>query len=355
MTKSFPRGEQGNADWDTLVQKIKKKGKGKKYDCIVGVSGGTDSCYLLHLTSEYGLRPLAVHLDNGWNTNISVKNIKKVISRLNIDLETYVINYEEIKDIMKSYMQAALPWIDFPTDMAIQASLYETAQREGVKYILNGYDFRSEGKQPTEWTYSDGKQLQYIQKKFGGLKLNSFPYFNFTKLFYWGFIKNIKMIRPYNFLEYHKSAAREFLKTKYAWQDYGGHHHENAFTKFAIAYWLPKKFNIDKRKITYSAQIMSGEISRNEALELLSKPPYDIDQMESDKDYAIKKLDLTDKEFEAIWNTPNKTFADYPSYYPLLKKFLRVIKPVFTFIFPWKPAIFYEMEVREQKVSKLKV
>ncbi|MEI7473904.1 MAG: 7-cyano-7-deazaguanine synthase [bacterium] len=167
LTAAYPRGEEGKQEWLNLVNKIKTKGKNKKYDCIIGVSGGTDSCYLLHLAKEYGLKPLAVNLDNGWNSEIAVENIKKVISKLDIDLETYVIDYEEIKDILHSYMKASLPWIDTPTDLAITSILYKIANSEGLKHILVGNDFRTEGKQPIEWTYGDTKQLKIIQKLFG--------------------------------------------------------------------------------------------------------------------------------------------------------------------------------------------
>ncbi|MEI7475775.1 MAG: hypothetical protein WCK67_13455 [bacterium] len=160
-------------------------------------------------------------------------------------------------------------------------------------------------------------------------------------------VKNIKLTRPFYYLDYNKKEAQELLKREYGWEYYGGHHHENVFTKFAISYWLPRKFNIDKRKITLSAQVLSGEISREQALEMLSKSPYDPDQMERDKDYVIKKLDMTNEEFNAIWDAPNKYFKDYPSYYPYIKKFAKYSKPFFKYILNWTPTMFFEMEERE--------
>lgn len=346
MMADFPRGEKGLRDWEAMLVKIRKSGKNKRYDCIIGVSGGTDSSYLLHIAKENGLRPLAVNLDNGWNSEISYSNIQKVTSRLNIDLETYVIDYEEIKDLLVSYMKASLPWIDNPTDLAIHAVLYKIASKEKIKYIFVGNDFRSEGKQPTEWTYSDFRQLRYINKKFGTVKINSYPTLTFLQLTWLGYIRGIKLLPVFNFINYQKKEAQQFLRENFDWEYYGGHHHENIFTKFAIAYWLPGKFNIDKRKITLSAQILSGEISREKALEMMQKSPYKTEDMEQDRDYVIKKLGLNLAEFEELWARPNKTFLDYPSYYPMIKALARMLVPILKYILPVTPKMFYEMKER---------
>lgn len=351
LFKQFPRSEEGRLIWEKIATRIKKSGRGKKYDCIIGVSGGTDSCYLLHLSKKiYGLSPLAVHLDNGWSSDISVQNIKKITKELDIDLETYVIDYEEVKDILKSYMKAGIPWIDAPTDLAIEAILYRIANNAGVKFILNGADFRSEGKQPTEWTYSDAKQLKYIQKRFGSKQIKTFPTATIFEMYYYGFFKGIKAIRPLYYLDYDKQSAQKLLKRDYEWQYYGGHHHENLFTKFAIAYWLPKKFNIDKRKITFTAQILSKAISRQYAIEQLSQPPYEPAQMERDKDFVIKKLGLTSDEFEKIWNASNHLPFDYPSYFPFLKSVLHILNPFLRLVVPFRPTILTEMEIRKWQV-----
>ena len=348
LVEAYPRGEEGQKDWANIVDKIKDKGKNKKYDCIIGVSGGTDSSYLMHLAKkEYGLRPLAVNLDNGWNSDIAVKNIKRITDALDIDLETYVIDYDEVKSVLRSYMKASLPWIDSPTDLAIKAVLYVIAIREKIKFILNGSDFRSEGKQPTEWTYSDAKQLLYVVKKYEKVKLNTYPYYNIYQLFNYGFIRQIKMIRPFYYLDYQKINAQQFLIKEYDWEYYGGHHHENIFTKFAIAYWMTKKFKIDKRIITYSAQILSGEIKRGDALNILKKPPYNSEQMERDKDYVIKKLGLSKKEFTEIWQMTNKFFDAYPSYMPLLKKYSLLANRYLKFVLPFTPSIIFEQEARQ--------
>lgn len=348
LCKNHPRGEQGEKAWKELINRIKISEKGKVYDCVIGVSGGTDSCWLLHLVKEAGLRPLAVNLDNGFGTDIAVKNIKNVIEALNIDLETYVIDYEEIKDLLLCYMKASLPWIDIPTDLAIMSSLYKIAAKIGVKYVFVGNDFRSEGSQPNEWTHGDGLQLKYLHKRFGNVPLKTFPNLTMTNLLYYSYIKRIKMVRPFYYLEYNKQEAKGVLKEKYGWEDYGGHHHENIFTKFAVAYWLPKKFKIDKRIITLSAQVLSGHMDRNKALEELSKLPYNESDMERDKYYTIKKLGITETKFDQIWSKPNKFYYDYPSYYPTIEKFLKIVAPLFKYLLPWKPMMFYQMEVRKE-------
>lgn len=349
LCEKYPRGITGENAWENTVLQIQKQGKGKRYDCIIGVSGGTDSSYLLYIAKKkYGLKPLAVNLDNGWNSDIAVRNIKKVTSALNIDLETYVIDYEEVKAVLRAYMKAGLPWIDGPTDHAIKTVLYKVAAREGVKHILNGSDFRSEGKQPSEWTYTDAKQMLFILRKYEKKKLKSFPFQNIFGLFKHAFFKGIKAHRPFNSIEYKKNLAQDFLVKEFGWEYYGGHHHENIFTKFAIAYWMPQKFGIDKRLITLSAQVLSGEITREFALNELEKPPYDPEQMERDKLYVIKKLGFSSTEFDQVWNSENKFFWDYPSYMPFLEKYSKHIVPALKLVYPHTPTFFIERENRKQ-------
>ena len=238
------------------------------------LAGELIASYLLHIAKkEFELRPLAVNLDNGWSSEIAVQNIKKVTKALDIDLETYVIDYEEVKAVLRAYMKANLPWVDGPTDNAIKTTLFKVAEREGIKYVLNGSDFRSEGKQPSEWTYTDSRQMLYVMKKFENIKLKTYPYQSLFNIVNSTLIKKIEDYRPFNSIDYQKKVAQEFLKKEYGWEYYGGHHHENVFTKFAIAYWMPKKFGIDKRIITLSS-ILSREISKDTASEKLKNPPY---------------------------------------------------------------------------------
>ncbi len=347
LESEYPRGEIGMKKWENIVKTIKSKSGKKKYDCIVGVSGGTDSSYLLYLLKRDGLNPLAVNLDNGWNSDISVKNIKKITNALNIDLETYVINYEEIKDLQRSFMMAGLPWIDSPTDSAIKAALYKIANREGIKFILRGNDFRTEGSQPKEWTYSDYRLLKHVHNKYGSVKLLTYPKYSIIMLLYFGFLKKIKSIYPYYYIDYNKKAAQEFLIKTFNWEYYGGHHHENIFTRFAIRFWLNKKFGIDKRKITFSALILKGELARNEAIRELQNEPFE-NEDENSLEYVCKKLDFSRDEFNCILNNKNHTYKDYPSYDFLYSRLLWMIKPVLSLIFIHKPQSLFQIEMRNK-------
>ena len=350
LAEEFPRGEKGKKDWKEIISKIKNKRGKNEYDCIIGISGGTDSCYLLYLAKiVYGLKPLAVNLDNGWNSDIAVKNIYKITKALNIDLETYVIDYEEIKDLLRSYMKAGLPWIDMPTDMAIKSVLYRIAAREGIKFILRGNDFRSEGSQPNEWTYGDGKQIKAIHKKFGSVKLKTFPNYTLYNTIINGAIRGIKSVYPFYYLDYNKKDAMSFLKKEYGWEYYGGHHHENHFTKYAISYWLYEKFGIDKRIITLSAQILSNEVERDKALEEVSNLPYKPEEVEEMVEFVCKKLDLTKDEYKQIWESENKTYKDYPSDAILFEKLTKWTTPFLKFIFLHKPQSVFQAEMRYRK------
>jgi len=336
MMHTYPRGEEGLADWKNFVSQMKKKGKKRDYDCVVGVSGGVDSSYLLILMKEYGLRPLAVNLDNGFNSDIAVQNIYKVTKALDIDLETYVIDYEEIKDLLYAYMRAGIPWIDAPTDVAIKSVMYKMALKENIKFIIRGNDFRSEGKQPREWTR--GADVNYIHKKFGrGVRLKTYPKLPIRRIIYAGFIRKIKDIRPYYYLEYKKQDAKKMLQANFNWQDYGGHHHENLFTKFTMAYWLPEKFNIDKRRINLSAQVLSGAITREQALERVEKPFESKGALEDLRNYVLKKLDIADEEFQAIWNAKNMSASDYPANDKFVYGAIQYAKPLIKRIYAYVP------------------
>jgi N-acetyl sugar amidotransferase len=349
LMEAYPRGQTGSETWKGFVKRISNAGIGKQYDCLIGVSGGTDSSYLLWLAKEYGLRPLAVTLDNGWSSDIAVKNIKKVTQSLNIDLETYVINYEEIKDLNRSYMKAGLPWVDIPTDLAIKAILYKIASREGVKFILRGNDFRSEGTQPREWTYGDGKQLDFIHKIFGSVPLKSFPNYKISNLLYYSLLKNIKNLYPFYYIDYNKKDAQKFLQEKFGWEYYGGHHFENLFTRFVISYWLFEKFGIDKRKITLSAQIISGEITRDEALKILKKKPFNEDDKKYFLEFVLKKLDFTHTEFETLMHASNKSYLDYPSDYRFIDSMIQFSGPVLKRVFLHKPQSLFQAELRKDE------
>lgn len=316
FVQMHPLGEEGKQRLDKLIDTIKKDSKNKKYDCIIGVSGGTDSTYLLYWAKQVGLRPLAVTFDNGWNSEIAVSNIKKATDILNIDLQTVVADWEEMKDLQRSFMKASVSDADAPSDYAIYSVLYTEAIREGVKYSLNGHSFRAEGSVPKSWSYFDGRYVRSVQKKIGTMKVKSFPLMSLSQFIYYTLIKKIRDVRIFDYIEYNKEKAKKIIKQEVGWTDYGGHHHENNFTRFFQSYYLPAKFNIDKRKVEYSALIRSGQRDRNDVLEELeSSYPY----KQEDIDYVIKKLDFTEEEFNKILNASKKTFKDYPTYYPVIK------------------------------------
>jgi N-acetyl sugar amidotransferase len=343
LSNDYPRGQKGAEEFDRLVLRMKIAGKSKPYDCVVGVSGGTDSTYLLWLCKQYGLRPLAVTVDNGWQSEIAVANIHQALERLHFDLQTYVINWEEMRKIHLAFIRAGLPWPDGTSDIAIRAGLYRVAKQHHIKFILNGHDFRTEGRQPNEWTWTDGRMIKSICKR-EGIKLRSFPNQTLWNLVYDGYISGIKDVRPFWYLNYSKIKAREIISRELNWEYYGGHHHENVFTRYIIGVWMPQKFGIDKRKITLAAHVREAEHSRQEALELLRLPPYDPTLMKQDEEYVTKKLGISKEEFAQIWRAPNSKFTDYPSYYPVFQSFKGVAAFVLTRILNYRPMMVYDVK-----------
>lgn len=323
LAEKFPMNEQTPHILAALVEKIKKAGINKKYDCVLGVSGGRDSTYTLYSAVKLGLRPLAVHFDNGWNSDIAVQNIKNICKVLNVDLYTHVADWEEFKDLQRAFLKASVPDAEVPTDWVIFSVLFEAAAREGVKYIIQGHSFRTEGTTPLTWTYMDGKYVKDIHKRFGDHRINSFPIMTMSKYAYYTLFKRIKQIRLLYYLPYNEQDVLQNLTQKVGWKDYGGKHHESKYTGFFQSYILTRKFNIDKRKLHYSALVRSGQISREEALAKVKFDPYS-GGME-DLNYCIKKLDFSADEFESIMNQAPKSFLDFRSYFSLIKKMKRPI------------------------------
>ncbi len=354
LEQQWPLGDIGQQRLNEMVERIKKDGKGKKYDCIVGVSGGTDSTYTLYLAHKMGLRPLAVTFDSGWSSEIAVSNIKNSTEKLDIDLYTYVVDWEEFKDILRSFLFASLPWADVPTDIGITSILHRVAAQEKVKYILIGQSFRTEGKMPAEWTYSDDRQVNYIVRKFGTKPIKTFP--NMTLLEYarYKFLDGIELVLPMNYINYSKSEAREILEKEMGWVYYGGHHYESIYTRFVYSYWLPEKFGIDKRKITHSALVRNGEMTRAEALQIIQQPPLKGQQLEEDIEYVIKKLGFTQEEFDKIMALPAKSFRDYPSHYSMFEFFSPILRQAFKILLPWMPPFFLELEARKEQNARIK-
>jgi N-acetyl sugar amidotransferase len=294
---------------------MKKDGQGKEYDCIMGISGGIDSSYAAYILRRHDLRVLAVHMDNGWNSEISVKNIKHIVSKLGIDYQSYVLDWEEFKDLQLAFLKASVPEMETPTDIAIPAALHKVAAQYGVKYIISGGNFATEGILPKIWHYN-AKDLTYlnaIQKKFGTRKLKSFPTFGYLAETYYKFVKGIRIIYLLNYVPYSKKEAMRVLEQELGWKYYGGKHYESKYTGFVQSYILPVKFNIDYRRATLSTQICTGEVTREEALEELKKLPYNPERVEEEKQYLSKKLGITVTEFEQIMADAPHWYWDYPN------------------------------------------
>jgi N-acetyl sugar amidotransferase len=324
LEKKYPLNENSKHKLNGLIEKIKKEGKYKKYDCIVGISGGRDSTYTLYSAIKLGLRPLAVHFDNGWNSENAVSNIENLCKNLNVDLYTHVANWEEFKDLQKSFLKASVPDAEVPTDWVIFSVLFQQASKLNIKYIIHGHSFRTEGTTPLTWTYMDGKYVNSVHDKFGKLKLKSFPIMNLSQYLYYSFFKQIKQVRLLYYLPYNEEHILNMLKDEVGWFNYGGKHHESMYTGFFQSYILTRKFNIDKRKLHYSALIRSGQISKADGIENLKKDPYK--GGEETLNYCLKKLDFSEDEFNNIMNLPIKSFQDYDSYYRLIKRLEKPIK-----------------------------
>ena len=313
----FPLNKETPQRLQALVHQIKRDGKGKQYDCILGVSGGRDSTYTLYNAVKLGLRPLAVHFDNGWNSEIAVQNIKNTTKILGVDLHTHVADWEEFKDLQRSFLFASVPDAEVPTDWVIFSVLFDEASRYDVKYIVHGHSFRTEGTTPITWTYMDGRYIQDVQKKFGKLKLKSFPNMSLSRYVYYSVLKKIKQIRILYYIPYNEKEVFRIIENELGWKNYGDKHHESKYTAFFQAYILTRKFNIDKRKLHYSAKVRNGQLTRDEALEIIKKDPY-TGGMEA-LDYCLKKLDLSYEDFDKIMNDKPKSFRDYRSYFSVVK------------------------------------
>lgn len=333
VKKYLVKGEEGQKKLDLMVQEIKKYGKNKKYDCIIGVSGGVDSTYVAYLTKQYGLRPLAVHLDNGWNSELAVKNIENILNKLEIPLYTYVLDWEEFKDLQLSYFKASVIDIEVPTDHAIVACLYKTARIHGLKHIIAGWNIVTEGFLPDSWVHNkmDVMNLKDIHKKFGTVKLKTFPLLGFFNFLYYQYVLGIKTFSFLDYLHYNKDDTKKLIMEKLGWRDYGYKHYESIFTRFYQGYILPTKFKVDKRKSHLSTLICSGQLTREDALKLILNPPYDSELLIQDKEFVLKKFSLINKEFENLMDLPIKRHNSYSSYmniYSKLKPLVRIYKKI---------------------------
>ncbi len=298
-----------------IITSIKHEGAKKEYDCILGVSGGVDSSYLAYIAKEFGLRPLAVHFDNGWDSELAVDNIRKILTTLDIDLLTYVVNWDEFCDLQKSFLKASVPNVEIPTDHAISAVLWTTAYKQGIRYILNGSNLRTEGIMPLSWTYSsyDYYHIRSIQRKFGSKPLRTYPKLGFLKFMYFVIVKQIKVINVLNSIDYKKESAIDLLVKKFDWRPYQEKHYESVWTRFYQGYYLLKKFGYDKLRAHLSALVLSGQMTREIALERIANQSYPINLFRKDYDYILKKFDLSEAEFEDILEQSPKSHLSYPN------------------------------------------
>jgi N-acetyl sugar amidotransferase len=308
-------GSESDQKLAGIIEQIQGAGRGREYDCVVGVSGGVDSSYVAYIAKEKGLRPLAVHMDNGWNSEKAVLNIKNVTRKLGIDYESYVLDWEEFKDLQLAFLKASVPEAETPTDMAIPAALHQVAAKYGVKYMLSGGNLATEGILPGSWHYDvrDLKYFGHIHRTFGAKRLKKFPTFGYWRESYYKLVKGMRTIYPLNHVAFIKNDAMRLLEEKFGWRPYGGKHHESRYTKFIQSYYLYEKFGIDYRKATLSTQICAGDVDRNTALTELETLPYDASQIEDDKRYIAKKLGVSTEEFELIIKQPARWASEYPN------------------------------------------
>ncbi len=337
IEQEFPLNEATQKKFEEIVGDIRKDRRNTKYDCLVGVSGGTDSIYTLYIARKYGLNPLALHVDDGCDTEISTHNVQAAVNKLDVDLYVIKIDRSEIADLELSFLKASIPDVETPPDMAIVASLYKCAVQFGIKYIFVGNSFRTEGKMPPGWSCGDGKLLKSVHSKFGRADLKTFPNLLLKDYIYYFMLKGIREIKPLYYLPYSKKDVKQILQKELGWVDYGTGHHESVYTRFVQGYLLPKKFGIDKRKIHFSAFVRSNQMTRQEALVELNSPACSDDMVKGDIQYLCEKFNVDFEDFEKIINSEPRLLSEFDSYYPLICKLRNVINIAYRLhLFPTK-------------------
>lgn len=316
-------GERGIREITPLIEKIKQEGKGRDHDCLIGISGGLDSSYVTYIAKEkFGLRPLMFHCDAGWNSDLGVSNIQKIIEGLHLDLVTEVVNWEEMKDLQRAFFQSQVPFVDTPQDLALFSAIYNFAAKNGFKYVITGGNNSTECvRECLEWTYfsTDMRHVRDVHRKFGTRPLKTFPTCDILKYktwYRWG--KGIRVIKLLDSVPYIKKDAIRELNEKFGWQPYPQKHYESRFTRFFESYWTPKKHGYDKRRAYMSSEILTGQMTREQALDRISRPELDEETMQREFEYVAKKLGWTVAEFEAIFRGENKTFRDYKNNFFLI-------------------------------------
>lgn len=311
--------EAGRQMFARVVEQIRLSGKDTEFDCIIGMSGGLDSSYLLHLVvTEFGLRPLVFHVDGGWNTDIAVHNIQVLIDKLGLDLYTEVINWQEMRDFQLAFFKSGVPHIDIPQDHAFIATLYKFAHKHGIKYILNGGNISTECvRNPLEWLYhgTDMRQIKDIRRQFSTVDMKTYPFSNilFHKV-YLRYLRGVKVVKPLDWMPYNKNMAQKILSEEYGWKIYPQKHFESRFTRFFEGYWLPERFGYDTRKVQFSSLILTGQMTRDAALEALKAPAYDSETVQHDFDFIARKLEITSEQLRGYFNMPRRTYRNYKNW-----------------------------------------
>ena len=326
-------GTQSKVELSKIFDKIKKEGRGKDFDCILGLSGGVDSSYMLHLAvKEFGLRPLVFHVDGGWNSELAVHNIQMLVDKLKLDLFTEVINWEEMKDFQLAFFKSGLPHLDIPQDHAFVATLYNFASKYNIKYILNGGNISTECvRNPMEFMYygTDMIHIGDIINKFGTIKMNTYPFSSVLRhKFFLRYVKGVKVIKPLNYLPYVKLEALNLLEQEYGWKPYPQKHFESRFTKFFESYWLPERFGFDTRRIQFSSLILTGQMNREEAIEQLKRPSYNVETLDDEFKFIATKLGVSSDKLREYFYLPKKFYWDYKNQerlFNLGSKFLKFI------------------------------
>jgi N-acetyl sugar amidotransferase len=315
-SKLIYNSEISDEKWKHILDKIKSAGKNRKFDCIVGISGGVDSSYTAHLCKEYGLRTLLFHMDNGWDTKISVNNVATMVDKLGFEYDCKVLDWEAFREIQLAFLKSSIVDLEMPTDIAILASIYKAAAKYDIKYIFSGGNLSSEAIMPLQMgyhMYKDIKLYRHIVKKYSKKALKTIPTVGIWGEFYYKFLKNIKTVYPLNYIPYNKDKAKQFLIEQYGWEDYGGKHHESKITAFWQSYVMPEKYKMDYRRTTLSAQICAGQISRAAALNEFLHKSYDEKLIDEDKKYISKKFGISLEELEKYLSNPPKTYLDFPN------------------------------------------
>jgi N-acetyl sugar amidotransferase len=324
VLKNWHPNQSGTKHLEKKMEQIKLQGKGKDFDCILGLSGGLDSSFMLHtVVKDFGLRPLVFHVDAGWNTEIAVNNINNLVDALKIDLFTEVINWKEVSNFQLALFKAGVPHLDIPQDHAFGAVLYKFCEEHKITTILNGGNVATEAiLMPYDLFYwgTDMRQINDILRRFGDVEMSSYPFSSFFKhKIYLKFFKNINVFKPLNYIEFTKSKAESVLMSEYGWKTYSQKHFESIFTKFYEGYWLPTRFNFDVRKCQFSSLILTGQMTRDEALQKLAAPPYNPGTIASEIEFICGKLDISMKELDSYHKMPHKYYWDYKNSHRILR------------------------------------